>query len=179
MPPKDDAYQVPMFLYERCNDNRAQTDHTECNSDCVKIVPTVTDIRPVQRNRFGCPRIDRPVDWVNPYSPNKHHDQDTGGGEGREDAHHWLLPPNDRHRSGQKERRYLHSADCRSLVAQQNLLDGQERLRRKGLFWVTLKEMRKRNPARKPQEQDAQEFNQSDYHDYSRYACAVLRTPSA
>jgi hypothetical protein len=31
-------------------------------------------------------------------------------------------------------------------------------------FGATLKEMRKRNAARKPQEKDAQEFNQSDHN---------------
>ncbi len=141
------------------------TDHTERKSDRVKIVPAVTEVRPVQRNRFRSPRIDFLIDCVNPHGPDKHHDQDTTGREGREDSRHRLLPRNDSHRCGRKERGHFQPADCRSVIAQQNLLGGQELRCRQGLFGATLKEMRKRNAARKTQEKDAQEFNQSDYRD--------------
>src|SRR5260370_23366591 len=85
----------------------------------VKIVPAVTEVRPVQRNRFRSPRIDFLIDWVNPHGPDKHHDQDTSGREGREDSRHLLFPLNDSHRCGRKERGHFQPADCRSVIAQQ------------------------------------------------------------
>jgi len=84
--------RVRALSYEQCSDNRAEADRRQDKSDRVKKVPPVAEVRPVRRKRFRRPRIDSLVDWVDPQGPDKHHDQDAAGGEGREDGHHGMPP---------------------------------------------------------------------------------------
>jgi hypothetical protein len=125
----------------------AETDQTERKSDRVKIVPAVTEVRQVQRNRFRPPRIDFLIDWVNPHGPDKHHDQDTGGREGREDSHHRLLPRNDSPSPRSKRVRPLPARRLPVRNCATESAGWPSTAVPAGSFWVTLKEMRKRNPA--------------------------------